>query len=707
MAITEIETIRTALQPNLTLVAIRDQDGTLGLGETFFGATSVEAYIHDVAAPLLAEGGADTPSAAAAALEPYIGYSGSGAEARGNSAIDIALWDLLAKRASLPLNELLGGRFNDGLPVYNTCAGYSYINAQSCQSSSNWGTPLSADSAPADRYEDLWAFHHEPAKLARELVDAGYPGMKIWPFDLAAEQSRGSRTADLRPGLAVLDAIRNEVGDEINIYLELHGQWTLSGASRLLYAVEPFGLTWAEDPIRSDQPAALSALRARTPIPIAVGESTGAGNLGYKALFDNNAIDTAILDLGWCGGVTQGRKAAHLADSHGLPIALHDCTGPVALATAVHLATATPNVEVQESCPRLLPRLVSRHRHRPARAQQRHHHHNVGPRPRNRADERVPLPGGHLSASDQTVKQPISRRTERPMDLKPQGLKFVRLGPLGAELPAVIAGDGAGSEKTYDLSPLTADIDGAFLAGGGIDEVRRQLADGALPELDAEGLRVGSPVARPSAIVCVGMNYAAHAAESGAQPPKAPMIFLKTPNTVAGPDDTAFIPRNSTTTDWEVELGVVIGQRAGYLCSVEDAASHIAGYLVANDLSERTFQMEDSGGQWSKGKCAPGFSPLGPWLVPAEEVDVHNLRLRSWVNAEPRQDSSTADMIFPVHYLIHHVSQYMALEPGDVVMTGTPEGVALSGRFPYLAAGDVVELEVEGLGRQRQTFAQA
>ncbi|MBT1004281.1 fumarylacetoacetate hydrolase family protein [Paenarthrobacter sp. DKR-5] len=286
-------------------------------------------------------------------------------------------------------------------------------------------------------------------------------------------------------------------------------------------------------------------------------------------------------------------------------------------------------------------------------------------------------------------------------------MKFVRLGPVGAERPAVIAEDGSGGGKTYDLTPLTADVDGAFLAAGGVDEVRRALGEGRLRELDAAGLRVGSPVARPSAVVCVGMNYAAHAAESGAEPPKVPIIFFKTPNTVAGPEDEVSIPRNSTKTDWEVELGVVIGKRASYLSSVEDAASHIAGYLVANDLSERTFQIEDSGGQWSKGKCAPGFAPLGPWLVPADEVDPDNLRLRSWVNGEARQDSSTADMIFPVRYLIHHLSQYMALEPGDVVLTGTPQGVALSGKFPYLKAGDVLELEIEGLGRQRQTFAQA
>lgn len=286
-------------------------------------------------------------------------------------------------------------------------------------------------------------------------------------------------------------------------------------------------------------------------------------------------------------------------------------------------------------------------------------------------------------------------------------MKLVRLGPAGAERPAVIAANGAGTEKTYDLSPLTSDITGEFLAGGGIAATRNALERGELEPLDPAGLRVGAPITRPSAVICVGMNYAAHAAESGALPPEVPIIFLKTPNTVAGPDDAAFIPRNSTKTDWEVELGVVIGRRASYLGSPADSAAHIAGYLVANDLSERAFQIEESGGQWSKGKCSPGFSPLGPWLVPADEVDPGRLRLRSWVNGEPRQDSSTADMVFPVDFLIHHLSQYLTLEPGDVVLTGTPQGVALSGKFPYLKAGDVVEVEIEGLGRQRQVFAQS
>jgi 2,4-diketo-3-deoxy-L-fuconate hydrolase len=279
-------------------------------------------------------------------------------------------------------------------------------------------------------------------------------------------------------------------------------------------------------------------------------------------------------------------------------------------------------------------------------------------------------------------------------------MRFARLGPVGQETPVVLV-DGT----YYDVSSITPDIDGAFLSSDGPDAVRAAVAAGSLQELTgADALRVGAPIARPSAVVCIGMNYAAHAAESGSAPPTIPILFLKTPNTVVGPNDAVQIPRGSEKTDWEVELGVVIGARASYLDSPEESAAHIAGYVVANDVSERDFQLAVSGGQWSKGKCAPGFNPTGPVLVTPDEVDHSALRLRSWVNGEPRQDSTTEDMIFGVDHIIWHLSQYMALEPGDLVLTGTPEGVALSGRFPYLAPGDVVEIEIDGLGRQRQEF---
>jgi 2-keto-4-pentenoate hydratase/2-oxohepta-3-ene-1,7-dioic acid hydratase in catechol pathway len=279
-------------------------------------------------------------------------------------------------------------------------------------------------------------------------------------------------------------------------------------------------------------------------------------------------------------------------------------------------------------------------------------------------------------------------------------MQLLRLGAIGSERPAVRDDDGS----VFDLTPVTAEIDGAFLASDGIARAREALSGGGLPRLDDAGLRVGAPIARPGAVVCLGQNYAAHAAESGANPPASPMVFLKHPNTVVGPNDDVRIPRGAERTDWEVELGVVIGRTARYLDSPEAALACVAGYTIVNDVSERAFQLEQSTGQWSKGKCAETFCPTGPWLLPPEETgDPQGLRLRSSVNGEPRQDSTTADMIFGVAFTVWHLSQYMVLDPGDLVATGTPQGVAMSGRFPYLVAGDVVELEIDRLGRQRQT----
>jgi 2-keto-4-pentenoate hydratase/2-oxohepta-3-ene-1,7-dioic acid hydratase in catechol pathway len=286
-------------------------------------------------------------------------------------------------------------------------------------------------------------------------------------------------------------------------------------------------------------------------------------------------------------------------------------------------------------------------------------------------------------------------------------VELLRLGAVGAERPYVRAADGT----VHDLSSVTretgGDIDGAFLAADGIARSRAALEAGELPVADVDGLRIGAPVARPGAVVCIGQNYAAHAAESGAEPPKQPIVFFKHPNTVVGPNDEVLVPRGSTKTDWEVELAVVIGKQARYVETDEEALACVAGYAVSNDVSERAFQIEQSGGQWSKGKCCETFNPFGPALVPADEVDPTNLNLKSWVNGEPRQDSNTADMIFSVAALIRDLSQYMILSPGDIVNTGTPEGVALSGRFPYLSPGDTMELEIEGLGRQKQSLGKA
>ncbi|MGW3510071.1 fumarylacetoacetate hydrolase family protein [Streptomyces sp. NPDC000994] len=283
-------------------------------------------------------------------------------------------------------------------------------------------------------------------------------------------------------------------------------------------------------------------------------------------------------------------------------------------------------------------------------------------------------------------------------------MRIMRVGPLGAERPVALLPDG----RHLDLSGLTDDIDGAFLAGDGPNRVREAISGNRLPEIDVTGQRVGSPVARPGVVLCIGMNYAAHAAESGSEPPQWPIVFYKSPHTVVGPDDEVLLPRGSAKTDWEVELAVVIGRRARYLDSPDDALAHVAGYTISNDVSERALQLETSGGQWSKGKSCETFNPLGPWLVTPDEVpSPQALGLRSWVNGEVRQASSTKDMIFDVATLIHELSQFTVLEPGDVITTGTPEGVALSGRFPYLKEGDIMEFEIDGLGRQRQRVGQA
>jgi 2,4-diketo-3-deoxy-L-fuconate hydrolase len=281
-------------------------------------------------------------------------------------------------------------------------------------------------------------------------------------------------------------------------------------------------------------------------------------------------------------------------------------------------------------------------------------------------------------------------------------MKLLRVGPVGAEVPVVM--DGSGS--TFDVSGLTGDFDGAFFAGGGIARIEAQA--GRLPAIDIAGKRIGPPIARPGAVLCIGMNYEAHAAESGSAPPKAPVLFYKSPNTVIGPNDEVLVPRGSGKTDWEVELGVVIGRTARYLPSRQAALECVAGYVLSNDVSERSFQLENSGGQWSKGKSCETFNPLGPYLVTDDEIgDPQDLTLRSWVNDEPRQDSNTRDMIFDVAEIVYQLSQVLVLDPGDLLNTGTPQGVALSGRFPYLKAGDVMELEIQGLGRQRQHLGQA
>lgn len=280
-------------------------------------------------------------------------------------------------------------------------------------------------------------------------------------------------------------------------------------------------------------------------------------------------------------------------------------------------------------------------------------------------------------------------------------MRLARSGPSGQEAPIV-----GTEEGWFDLRPLCNDLDGHVLAEG-LDEVRAALTAGSLPRV-AEPQRFGPPLASIGKIVCIGLNYADHARETGATPPSEPVIFLKTPDTVVGPDDEVLVPRGSVKTDYEVELAVVIGATARYLPTPEDAAQVIAGYAISNDVSEREFQIE-RGGQWDKGKNCETFNPFGPWIRTVDEVpDPQALGLRLRVNGELRQDGTTANMIFGVHHVVWYLSQFMVLRPGDVVNTGTPAGVAM-GRpdQPYLRAGDVVELEIDGLGTQRQTLGAA
>jgi len=273
-------------------------------------------------------------------------------------------------------------------------------------------------------------------------------------------------------------------------------------------------------------------------------------------------------------------------------------------------------------------------------------------------------------------------------------------------MPAVLTGDGA----FVDISDLTPEIDGPFLERLDLADlatvVASRQADGQ--ERSLEGLRIGAPIAMPQKIICIGLNYADHAAESNMPVPEEPIVFFKAPNTLVGPFDDVYIPRGSIKTDWEVELGVVIGRRCRYLSSPEEALASVAGFVVSNDVSEREFQME-RGGQWVKGKSCETFNPCGPWLVTPDEVrDVHNLSMWLNVNSGRKQSGTTATMIFNVPYLVWYLSQFMVLEPGDLINTGTPPGVGMGMNPPqFLRPGDVVELGIDGLGSQRQVFSAA
>ena len=281
-------------------------------------------------------------------------------------------------------------------------------------------------------------------------------------------------------------------------------------------------------------------------------------------------------------------------------------------------------------------------------------------------------------------------------------MKLVRFGPRGQERPGIVVADGA----IKDCSALVSDYDHAFFAAGGLDRLRAIADVGALPDAPA-GVRLGAPVARPRNVFAIGLNYADHARETGAAIPAEPILFMKATTAVSGPHDPIRIPHGSTKTDWEVELGLVLGRDAHALGSPAEARGVVAGFLLANDVSERAFQLE-RGGQWSKGKSCPTFLPLGPWLVTSDEIgDPQALGLWLDVNGRRRQTGSTATMIFDVWTIVHYVSQFIQLEAGDVIITGTPPGVGMARTPPeFLRPGDVVELGIDALGRQRSVCEQ-
>lgn len=283
---------------------------------------------------------------------------------------------------------------------------------------------------------------------------------------------------------------------------------------------------------------------------------------------------------------------------------------------------------------------------------------------------------------------------------------LMRIGPSGSERPVVRIDD----TQYVDVADVVNDFDEAFFGSDGLNSLRdivsERVASGQVQQFAGE--RIGAPIARPHQILCIGLNYSDHAAETGQPVPSEPILFNKSPNTIVGPYDDVRIPRGSTKLDWEVELGVVMGRRTSYLDIVDDAPAAVAGFLVVNDVSERAFQTE-RGGQWTKGKSAETFNPAGPWLVTPDEIDdVRNLAMWLDVNGVRRQNGSTSTMIFDPYFIVHYLSQFLVLEPGDLIDTGTPPGVGMGFQPPiWLQAGDVMELGIEGLGQQRQTVIPA
>ncbi len=341
--IVAIETLRLGEYPNLIWVIVEDSDGARGLGETFFGARAVESYIHETAAPLLLGKAAD-PEPVRSLLRPYVGHQGAGAELRGASAVDLALWDLRGVRTGEPLWRLLGGRCRESIRLYNTCAGYRYVRATEGQRSTNWG--LGQAEGP---HEDLEAFLTDAGALAEDLLGEGVDAMKIWPFDRYAEASAGMSITpgQLAEGCEPFRRIRAAVGERMQVMLEMHSLWSAPAAADIARALAPYDIYWIEDPIPMNGFSALADLRRRIPQKITASE-TLATRRQFAELMAARAVDVVMLDLGWCGGLTEAKAIASLAEAHALPVAPHDCTGPVVWAASCHLSVNAPNALIQE-----------------------------------------------------------------------------------------------------------------------------------------------------------------------------------------------------------------------------------------------------------------------------------------------------------------------------------------------------------------------
>ncbi len=347
MIVTKVETLRLDEFPNLLWLHIHTDEGLVGLGETFFGAKAVEAYIHETVAPYLLGKNPLQIDLHARNLYGYVGYRSSGAETRGNSALDIALWDLFGKVTNQPIYQLLGGAFRDRIRTYNTCAGYYYVRDKPQQLMENWGLDHGKEVGP---YEDLEAFLHHADVLAVDLLESGITGMKIWPFDPYAEASNGTyiSNADLDTSLEPFRKIRQAVGMQMDIMVEFHSLWNLPTAKRIAHALEEYEPFWFEDPIKADNFDALADFAASTHVPTTISE-TMAGRWSFREALERGAVGVAMLDIAWVGGISEAKKIATMAEAYQIPIAPHDCTGPVVLVASTHLSINAPNALIQES----------------------------------------------------------------------------------------------------------------------------------------------------------------------------------------------------------------------------------------------------------------------------------------------------------------------------------------------------------------------